>query len=83
MRSRLPKAPNCPSPLSGQPGKDSYAGVVTLPQLAAGVYQITLSQEAWIDVATNGALVKSSDFSGQKDCRGCARPFASNSATAP
>ena len=29
-----------------------------------------MSEEAWIDVAENGALVKSSDFSGQKDCPG-------------
>ena len=36
----------------------------------AGVYEITLSDEAWVDVVQNGARVKSSDFSGQKNCPG-------------
>ena len=36
----------------------------------AGSYEITLSDEARIDAVQGGALVKSSDFSGQKDCAG-------------
>jgi hypothetical protein len=35
-----------------------------------GSYQITLSDEAWLDVVQGGALVKSAGFSGQKDCPG-------------
>jgi hypothetical protein len=62
--AKLPVAPE------RAPAADRYFGVVTLPKLAPGLYQITLSQEAWIDVAADGALVKSSDFSGQKDCPG-------------
>jgi len=51
--------------------KDGTSGaVVAVTDLPAGLYQITLSEEAWIDVVENGALVKSSDFSGQKDCPG-------------
>jgi hypothetical protein len=53
-----------------KPGPDRYAAVVSLPKLGAGLYQITLSEEAWIDVVADGALVKSRDFSGQKDCPG-------------
>ena len=52
------------------PGKDSYAAIVEAPKLAAGAYQITLSDEAWIDVAQGGTLLKSRDFSGQRDCPG-------------
>jgi hypothetical protein len=52
------------------PGQDTYAAVVAIPKLEAGLYQITLSDEAWIDVAQKNAIVKSSDFSGQRDCPG-------------
>ena len=61
---KLPVAPE------RAPKPDRFAGVATLPKVAAGLYQITLSQEAWIDVAENGGLVKSSNFSGQPDCPG-------------
>jgi hypothetical protein len=35
-----------------------------------GLYQITLSGEAWLDVIQGDKAVKSSTFSGQKDCPG-------------
>ena len=35
-----------------------------------GLYQITLSDEAWLDVVQGDAQVKSTAFSGQKDCPG-------------
>jgi hypothetical protein len=35
-----------------------------------GLYQITLSDEAWLDVIQGEAEVKSTGFSGQKDCPG-------------
>jgi hypothetical protein len=35
-----------------------------------GLYQITLSDEAWLDVVQGDAEVKSIGFSGQKDCPG-------------
>ncbi len=37
---------------------------------APGPYQITLSDEAWIDVVQGDARLKSTAFSGQKDCPG-------------
>jgi len=52
------------------PKPNTYDGLVNLVDVPDGVYQITLSDEAWIDVAQNGALVKSQDFSGRKDCPG-------------
>ena len=61
---KLPVAPE------RAPSKDTYAGVVSAPKLEPGRYHVTLSAEAWIDVAQNGALVKSNDFSGQRDCPG-------------
>ena len=59
--------------------------MVVAPKLDAGIYQITLSEEAWIDVAQGGALVKSSDFSGAKDCPGMRKsvrfPLSAGAAT--
>ena len=36
----------------------------------AGVYEVTLSDEGRIDAVQDNAIVKSTDFSGQKDCPG-------------
>ncbi len=48
----------------------TFGAVVQVPKVAAGLYQITLSAEAWLDVVQNNALVHSSGFSGQRDCPG-------------
>ena len=49
----------------------SYAGFVQVaaPQ-AAGSYKVTLSSEAWIDVAQNGHFVKSTAFTSVTGCDG-------------
>ncbi len=48
-----------------------FAAVLKLAPLAApGTYQITLSDEAWIDVLQVGKEVRSAGFSGQPDCPG-------------
>ena len=76
---KLPVAPE------REPKPDTSAAVVNAPRLEAGLYQITLSEEAWIDVAQDGKLVKSSDFSGQRDCPGVRKtvrfPLAAGAAT--
>src|SRR5262245_46039553 len=46
----------------------SFAGVVQFAGGDAGTYKITLSAGAWIDVAQNGKLLKSVDFSGAVEC---------------
>ncbi|HXW19230.1 MAG TPA: hypothetical protein VEK35_01860 [Roseiarcus sp.] len=53
------------------PKPDSFSGDVIIAGVAApGVYQITLSDEAWIDVFENDARLKSTAFTGQKECPG-------------
>jgi hypothetical protein len=48
---------------------DSFSGVISFANLAkAGLYQITLSAEAWIDVIQDGQAVKSTAFSGKRGC---------------
>ena len=46
---KLPVAPE------RAPSEGSYAAVLNVPKLDAGLYQVTLSAEAWVDVVQNGA----------------------------
>lgn len=56
-------------PPGHKPKDGSFGAVFRTPPIAvAGTYQITLSDEAWIDVIQNGHEVRSSGFSGQRDC---------------
>jgi hypothetical protein len=49
--------------------ENSFGGVLTFASPAKpGVYQVTLSSEAWIDVIQNGKSVKSTAHSGKRDC---------------
>lgn len=49
----------------------AFAAVVSLPAVGtAGRYQVTLSEDAWIDVLQNGKEVRSAGFSAQRDCPG-------------
>ena len=58
-----------PPPPPGPPG--SFGAVVKLPPIAvAGTYQVTLSDDAWIDMLQGGREVRSAAFSGAKDCPG-------------
>jgi hypothetical protein len=50
-------------------GANTFSGWITLAGVEKpGLYQISLSRGAWVDVAQNGALVRSNAFTGQKDC---------------
>ena len=56
------------------PGPDRYGGEVTffgVPRPAT--YQVTLSDEAWIDVFENGVRLKPTSSTGAKDCAGVRR----------
>jgi hypothetical protein len=48
-----------------------------------GLYQITLSDEAWLDVVQGGARVKSVGFTGQKDCPGLRKSVRFDLAAGP
>ena len=48
-----------------------FAAVLRLAPLAApGTYEMTLSEDAWIDVLQDGKEVRSKGFSGRPDCPG-------------
>jgi hypothetical protein len=51
-------------------GGDTFSGWLTLAGVEKpGLYQVSLSVGAWIDVVQNGALVRSNAFTGDKDCK--------------
>lgn len=70
--TRAPKDPN------------SYAGYL---QVSApprpGIYRITLSQGAWIDVFQDGHAIKSGAFSGALGCEGVRKSVKFNLTAAP
>lgn len=54
----------------GRKPKDGTFGAAfkTPPIAVGGTYQITISDEAWIDVIQNGHALHPSAFSGERDC---------------
>jgi hypothetical protein len=56
------------------PGKktladEAFAGLALVTVETAGVYRISLDQSSWLDVAANGALIRSKDFQGRPGCK--------------
>lgn len=48
-----------------------FGGIIQLPAIAKpGLYQVTLSDEAWIDVVQNGPYARSIGSTGRSDCPG-------------
>ena len=48
----------------------TFGGFVTLDPPKAKLLQVTLSEDAWIDVVQGGTIVKSGAFSGKSGCDG-------------
>lgn len=77
--AKLPIAPTRP------PKDGSYAGFLRLPAPpAAGIYRVTLSANAWVEIVQDGRIAKVGEFSGVGGCEGlrksvkvdlAARPF--------
>jgi hypothetical protein len=49
----------------------AYAGIAVLKIPASGSYRVSVDVPFWIDVVSDGALVRAKDFQGQ---RGCSAP---------
>jgi hypothetical protein len=61
-----------------------HGGLLTFdPPEAAGTYQVTLSDEGWVDVVQNGAPLKSTDHTGAKECPGVRKSVRFSVAKAP
>jgi len=76
------KLPTAPERAPRKP--DSFAGFISVPGPAqSGVYKITLSSEAWIDVVQDGHFVKSVSHSGAMGCAGIRKSVKFEFAPAP
>lgn len=78
-------AAKLPSPPSRAPRyPDSYAGFVRVSSPPkAGVYRITLSRRAWIDVVQDGRLLKPDAFTGSTGCDSVAKSVKFDLGAAP
>jgi hypothetical protein len=71
-------------PLKKPMAAGEYGGVVKIAAVPkAGVYQVTLSREAWVDVIQNQARAKTRNVSRQTDCPAFAKSVRFELAAGP
>jgi hypothetical protein len=67
--SKSVKLPVAAGVKEGAVGSDTFSGWVSFPAgVKPGLYQVTISADAWIDLVQNGALVHSKGFTGRREC---------------
>ncbi len=59
-----------PTPPGRAPKEGTFAGFTSVKSATAGLYTISLSAGAWIDVVQDGHVLKPVAFSGATDCSG-------------
>jgi hypothetical protein len=66
-----PAEAKLPTPPERSPKEGTFAGFTNFKSLPkAGIYTVSLSSGAWIDVVQDGHLLKPKAFSGAMDCDG-------------
>ncbi len=59
-----------PTPPERAPKDGTFAGFTSVKSLKAGIYTVSLSTGAWIDLVQDGHNLKPKAFSGATDCDG-------------
>jgi hypothetical protein len=73
-----------PSPPERAPKEGTFAGFASFPTPPkAGIYTVSLSAGAWVDVVQDGHLLKPKAFSGATDCDGIRKTMKYELATSP
>ncbi|WP_448951264.1 hypothetical protein [Labrys neptuniae] len=73
-----------PVSLDRKPATGTFGAFLAVPAIEkAGLYQVTLSEEGWIDVIQAGAKVKYSAATGQKSCPGLRKSVRFNLQSGP
>ena len=67
---RPPQEARLPMPPERAPKDGTFAGFVSFKGLPAGLYSVSLSAPAWLDVAQNGHFLKPKTFGGVQGCDG-------------
>lgn len=81
---RTPSEAKLPSPPERAPKEGTFAGFTsfkTAPK--AGIYTVSLSAGAWVDVVQDGHVLKPKGFSGATDCEGIRKTMKYDLAAAP
>ncbi|MDA9399372.1 hypothetical protein [Bradyrhizobium sp. CCBAU 45389] len=65
-----PSEAKLPSPPERAPKDGTFAGFTSITAPKAGLYTISLSSGAWVDVVQDGHFLKPVAFSGATDCDG-------------
>lgn len=72
-----------PMPPERRQKDGTFAGFVTVRNLDAGTYTVSVSDYAWIDVLQNGNYIKPKDYSGATGCDGLRKTMKFQLGTAP
>ncbi|MDB5632856.1 MAG: hypothetical protein JWR49_1711 [Tardiphaga sp.] len=79
-----PSAANLPTPPERAPKDGTFAGFAALKTSPkAGIYTISLSSGAWVDVVQDGHILKPKAFSGATDCDGIRKTMKYELAASP
>ena len=65
-----PQQAKLPSPPERAPKEGTFAGFTSIKTAKAGLYTVSLSAGAWVDVVQDGHFLKPVAFSGATDCDG-------------
>ena len=65
-----PQEAKLPSPPERAPKDGTFAGFTSIKAAKAGLYTISLSAGAWVDLVQDGHFLKPVAFSGATDCDG-------------
>jgi hypothetical protein len=65
-----PAEAKLPSPPERAPKDGTFAGFASFKTVKAGLYTLSLSTGAWVDLVQDGHLLKPVAFSGATDCDG-------------
>jgi hypothetical protein len=80
----VPADAKLPSPPERAPKEGTFAGFANFKAVPkAGVYTISLSEGAWVDVVQDGHFLKPKAFSGATDCAGIRKTMKYELAAGP
>lgn len=65
-----PQEAKLPTPPERAPKDGTFAGFTSIKAVKAGLYTISLSSGAWVDLVQDGHFLKPAAFSGATDCDG-------------
>jgi hypothetical protein len=72
-----------PTPPERAPKDGTFAGFASIKTVKPGLYTISMSVDAWVDVVQDGHFLKPKGFSGATDCEGIRKTMKYELAAGP